>query len=262
MAKTNIIAEPGRQESLRIQMVLKYFKWLVQFLFLIGITAFQGIGEPASSPISNELLGQAVDAAGSGMAGITVWAISIDGRAINATGAIKTSTNATGYYSFDLSLGNYTLVAELPGYSFTSSTARVSMANTTIAQPIVGYAAGTGSSPAALPTPSQSPVGNQPVASQFNTGIIGRGTGWVEGRIMSQGGMPIPLASIRVDGFRTFASSDEQGYYKIALNPGLHRIDADKTGYGIPPRVVPVFVGQTSILDLFGKGTVVLDTGR
>jgi len=74
--------------------------------------------------------------------------------------------------------------------------------------------------------------------------------------------MPIPIASIRVDGFRTAAISDEQGYYKIALNPGLHRIDAAKTGYGIPPIVVPVFVGQTSTLDLIGKGTIILGTGR
>ena len=79
---------------------------------------------------------------------------------------------------------------------------------------------------------------------------------------MSQGGAPIPMARIIVDGIRTSATSDEQGYYKIALNPGLHRIDADKTGYGIPPRVVPVFTGQTSILDLFGKGMVVLGTVR
>jgi hypothetical protein len=65
-----------------------------------------------------------------------------------------------------------------------------------------------------------------------------------------------------VDGIMTAATSDEQGYYKIALNPGLHRIDADKAGYGIPPRVVPVFPGQNSTLDLIGRGTVALGTGR
>jgi hypothetical protein len=59
-------------------------------------------------------------------------------------------------------------------------------------------------------------------------------------RIMSQSGVPMTMASIRVDGSRTSASSDENGYYKIALNPGQYRIDADKAGYGIPPRVVQV----------------------
>ena len=114
-------------------MVLKRFKWLVQFLFLIGAASSQGIGEPASSPINYELIGQVVDAAGNGMPGITVWTFSIEGVAINATGAVNTSTNATGHYSFDLPPGNYTIMAELPGYSFTASTARVLMGNTTVA---------------------------------------------------------------------------------------------------------------------------------
>jgi len=89
--------------------------------------------ELASSPINYGLTGQVVDAAGSGIPGITVWAISIEGGTINATGAVNTSTNATGHYGFDLPPGNYTIMAELPGYSFTASTARVLMGNTTVA---------------------------------------------------------------------------------------------------------------------------------
>jgi Carboxypeptidase regulatory-like domain len=244
------------------KMVLKRFKWLVQLLFLMGAASSQVLGEPASGPIDYDLMGQVVDAAGSGMPGVTVWAINIEGGAINATEAINTSTNATGRYGYDLLPGNYTIMAELPGYSFTASSARVWMGNATVGQLITGYAAGTESPPTALLTPIQPPVGNQSIVSQFYTGVLGRGAGWVEGRIVSQGGVPIPMASIRVDGIWTSATSDQQGYYKIALNPGLHRIDADKMGYGIPPRVVPVFVGQTSILDLFGKGTAVLGIGR
>ncbi|MDD1751890.1 MAG: carboxypeptidase-like regulatory domain-containing protein, partial [Methanotrichaceae archaeon] len=108
----------------------------------MGLASYQGIGEPASSLINYGLMGQVVDAAGSGMPGVIVWAISIEGGAINATGAVNSSTNATGYYSFDLPPGKYRLMAELPGYSFTASTARASMGNTTVAQPITGYAAG------------------------------------------------------------------------------------------------------------------------
>ncbi len=244
-------------------MALRDFKWLFQLLILMGAASSQDIGEPTSSQMNYGLRGQVIDAAGSGMSGVTVWAISIEGGAINATGAVNTSTNATGHYGFDLPPGNYTIMAELPDYSFTASTARVWMRNTTVAQPITGYTTGTELPSAALLAPIQPHIGNQNqfVASQFYTGIIGGGIGWVEGRIVSQSGVPIPMASIRVDGIRTSATSDEQGYYKIALNPGLHRIDADKTGYGIPPRVVPVFMGQISVLDLFGKGTAVLGAG-
>jgi hypothetical protein len=108
-------------------------------------------------------------------------------------------------------------------------------------------------------TPIQTSMSNQSVAPQFNVGVDG-GTGWVHGRILSLGGMPIAMAIIRVNGIRTSVTSDEQGYYKIALNSGLHRVDADRTGYAIPPRVVQVFSGQTSTLDLIGRETVVLGT--
>jgi hypothetical protein len=259
-------------------MLIRHLKWLVLLLLLIGALSPQITGEPASSPVNFGLIGQVVDVTGRGMPGVTVWIFSSEGGAIsatgaanatgviNATGAVNTTTNATGDYGFDLPPGNYTIMAELPGYSFTASTARVWAGNATVAQQITGYAAGTELPPTALLVPVQPPAGNQSinqsVPSQFITGRIGGGTGWVQGRIVSQGGVPIPMASIRVDGIMTAATSDEQGYYKIALNPGLHRIDADKAGYGIPPRVVPVFPGQNSTLDLIGIGTVALGTRR
>jgi hypothetical protein len=113
----------------------------------------------------------------------------------------------------------------------------------------------------ALVTPVPIPTINQPAATQFYT-IGAGGTGWVQGRIMSRRGVPIPMASIIVDGLRTSAASNEQGYYEIALSPGQHRIDADKTGYGIPPRLVRVFAGQNTTLDLTGREVAVLGTGR
>lgn len=245
-------------------MVLGYSKLLV-LVFLIGAASSQGIGGPSLNTINYELIGQVVNVSGMGMPGVTVWVISTNAGAINATGAINTTTNATGYYGFNVPSGSYTLVAELPGYSFTSANATVSR-SASVAQVITGYATGTEMPPTALPTSLPAPVqpttGNQSVPSQFYTGYLVGGTGWVQGRIVDQGGVPIPMASIRVDGLMTAATSDEQGNYKIALNPGLHRIDADKAGYGIPPRVVPVFAGQTSTLDLIGKGTVALGTGR
>lgn len=238
---------------------------LLLLVFLIGAASSQGIVEPSINAINYELIGQVVNVSGMGMPGVTVWIISTNAGAINATGAINTTTNTTGYYGFNVPSGSYTLVAELPGYSFTSANATVSR-SASVAQVITGYAVGTEMPPTALPTSLPAPVqpaaGNQSVPSQFYTGYLVGGTGWVQGRIVDQGGVPIPMASIRVDGFRTAATSDEQGNYRIALNPGLHRIDADRTGYGIPPRVVPVFAGQTSMLDLIGKGTVALGAER
>ena len=113
----------------------------------------------------------------------------------------------------------------------------------------------------ALITPVPIPTISQSAASPFYA-IGAGGTGWVQGSIMSRGGVPISMARIIVDGLRTSAASDEQGYYEIALNPGQHRIDAEKTGYGIPPRVVQVFAGQNSTLDLIGRETAALGSWR
>lgn len=239
-------------------MVIRHLAQLVLVSFLIGAASPQDLVESISGPANYSLIGQVVDATGKGMPGVTVWTVGIDGGAVNATGAINTTTNITGYYGFDVPPGNYTIMAELPGYSFTSSMARVWLGNTTIAQLIAGYAAGT----ELPPTQLQPPAGNESVASQLYTGYLGGGTGWVQGRIMDQGGAPIPMAAITVDGFRTTATSDEQGYYRITLNPGLHRVDAAKSGFGIPPRVILVLAGQTSTLDLIGKRAVALGTGR
>lgn len=248
-------------------MVSWHSKLLV-LVFLIGAASSQEIGGPSVNTINYELIGQVVNASGMGMPGVTVWVISTNFGAINATGAINTTTNATGYYGFNVPSGSYTLVAELPGYSFTSANATVSR-SASVAQVITGYATGTEMPPTALPSPVQPAAGNQSISSpvnqsvpsQFYTGYLVRGTGWVQGRIVDQGGVPIPMASIRVDGLMTAATSDEQGNYRIALNSGLHRIEADKASYGIPPRMVPVFAGQTSTLDLIGRGTVALGTG-
>lgn len=241
--------------------MMSWHSKLLALVFLIGIASSQGIGVSSFNTMNYELIGEVVNASGMGMPGVTVWVISTNLGTINATEAINTTTNTTGYYVFNVPSGSYTLIAEYPGYSFTSANATVSR-SASVAQVITGYAEGTELPPTALLAPVQPAAGNQSVPSQLYTGYIGRGTGWVQGRVVDQGGVPIPMASIRVDGFMTAARSDEEGNYKIALNPGLHRIGADKTGYGIPPRVVPVFAGQNSTLDLIGKGTVALGTGR
>jgi hypothetical protein len=209
-------------------------------------------------PTGFGLTGRVVDISGNGIPGVKVVISGSDG------GVFTTTTSAQGYYGFDATSGTYTVTAELPGYSFTPSTARVWTGTVSVAQTITGYAAG-----AQPPTTqaTQTPAGaqvydSQPYGSQLYTGDLAGYTGWVQGKLTDQSGAPISQAVIRADSLRTSVTSDAQGNYKIALNPGMHRIDAEKAGYGIPLRAVLVLSGQTSTLDLIGKRTATLGSGR
>lgn len=222
------------------------------------------ITDAGGYPTGFGLTGKVVDISGRGMSGVKVLISGSDGGVFTTT-----TTNAQGYYGFDAPSGTYTITAELPGYSFTPSTARVWTGTVSVAQTITGYGAGT--QPPAIQTPagaqgiqSYGSTYSSTYSSELNTGTgyLGGGTGWVAGRITDQSGTPISLAVIRVDGLRTAATSDVQGNYKIALNPGMHRIDAEKAGYGIPLRAVLVSSGQTTTLDLIGKRSATLGSGR
>ncbi len=94
--------------------------------------------------------------------------------------------------------------------------------------------------------------------SQYEQQYAPDGVGWVQGRVVDQTGAGIPSASITVDGLRTSDATDERGNYRLALSPGLHRIDPMKSGYGIPPRVVFISSRQTTNLDIIAKRTVAL----
>lgn len=69
-----------------------------------------------------------------GMAGVRIWAVGGVGEAFNAT------TNVTGYYGFNLLPGDYIVVARLDGYSFTSSSARITARSGLQSQRITGCA--------------------------------------------------------------------------------------------------------------------------
>ncbi len=215
------------------------------------------------------LTGRVVDPSGRGIAGAKVVISGSEG------GVFTTTTNAQGYYGFDAPSGTYSITAELPGYSFTPSTARVWTGTVSVAQIITGYP--SGSQPTAQPAAPQSAA--QPAAAAqynagygtmyntgyntgYNAGYGTSGSGWVQGRIREQAGGAIPFANLRVDGLSTSVQSDAQGNYVIALSPGSHRLDAYKPGYGIPPRAVLVTAGQTSNLDLIGKRTSTIGSGR
>jgi uncharacterized membrane protein len=191
-------------------------------------------------------MGQVVDASGSGIFGAGIWIIEGEGQAIN------TATNATGYYGMNAAPGNYTITAELSGYSFTSAAVQVWGGAVSMVPSITGYA--TSTVPSTSITPSTSMASTAPTA---NTGFYQYGlpyaqgsVGWVQGRVTDRSGIGIPYASIAVDGFMSSSATDENGNYRIALSPGMHRIDPMSPGYGIPPRAVLITSGQTTNLDI------------
>jgi hypothetical protein len=203
-------------------------------------------------PTNYGLTGRVVDINGRGISGTRILISGSDG------GTFTTTADSRGYYGFDAPSGTYTITAELPGYSFTPSTARVWTGTISVAQTITGYKASVqGVQSASYPQLYGSGTG-----TETSAGYPGGNAGFVAGRITDQRGLPIPQSIIRVDGLSTTAASDSQGNYKIALSPGMHRIDAEKAGYGIPLRAVLVLSGQTSTLDLVGKRTATLGSGR
>lgn len=231
-------------------MWVRYLTWLLPALLLIGTAYSQGTAEPGGYPVNYGLAGRVIDASGNGISGANVWIIESEG------GAFNTTTNATGYYGFDVSPGNYTITAELPGYSFTSSTARVLTGTITVAENITGYPVGqnvTGYPAGTAPAPA--------AFYQYGPAYAG-GTGLVQGRVVDQSGAGIPFAGIRVDGFPASTQTDGQGNYRLTLSPGMHTLEPMKSGYGIPPRVVFVFSGQTTNFDMIGMRTVALGRGR
>ncbi len=223
-------------------MGIRYLTWLILVLLLI-VTALS-VGDPANYGLT----GQVVDVSGKGLSGVQVWIFESGG------GVFNTTTNATGYYGSSVPPGNYTITAEIPGYSFTSSTARVQAGTISVAQNITGY-----------PTtgyPASTASATAPAAFyQYGPAYTG-GTGSVQGKIADQSGAGIPFASIMVDGLPTSTQTDEQGNYHLTLSAGIHTIEPMKSGYGIPPRVVFVYSGQTTNFDMIGLRTVSLGRGR
>ncbi len=239
-------------------MPVKYLVMLALALLLIGTAYSQNPAEPGGNLTGYDLTGQVVDAAGFGISGVTVWIIGNESKAFNAT------SNATGYYGFNIPPGNYTITAELPGFSFTSAASQVRPDTEAVAPRIIGYPATgittTNVTTTNVTTPNafnQYPSGSTyPSGTAYYTGASG--TGWVQGRIVDQSGAGIPFASIGVDGSPASASTDVQGNYHLALSAGMHTLEPKKSGYGIPPRVVFITPGNTTNFDLTGSRTIVL----
>lgn len=238
---------------------------------------------------SYSLTGRVVDQSGNGIAGARVLVTSSDG------GRFTSTTNALGYYGINLPSGVYLVTAEIAGYSFTQSVARVVSGIASAAPDVVGYplqavgvtgtagangtagtigTTGTSVTSGAATTGTTMAMGTAVTAgTSANQTYTAPGpqasglqsyssTGTLQGRVTDQSGVGIAGAAIFVDGLPAGVVTDASGSYSLVLPPGMHRVEVSKAGWGIPPRVAFVFPGVTTNLVLIAKGTVVLGSGK
>ncbi len=196
----------------------------------------------AGYPTSFSLTGRVVNQSGNGIPGARVIISSSEG------GTFTVYTNAFGYYGMDVPSGVYSITAQLSGYQFTQSTARVWSGAVYAARKIIGYTSlvvGTGY----IPTTPTYLAFNFPNTSAASSSTLGQ----LKGKVADQSGIGIDTAEIIVDGVHTDIFTNSSGEYQISISPGIHRIEAQKAGYGIMPRAIHVLQGQVVTLDLFGK---------
>lgn len=186
----------------------------------------------AGYPISYGLVGRVVDAWGNGLPGARVRISGPGG------GVFSTITDGRGFYGMDLSSGTYSVTADLDGYSFTTTQARIWTGTVSAAPTLVGYPAGT----------LAYPVG--PRQEEY---------GWLEGRVAERSGAAIPGARVRIDGIFS-VTTDADGGYRVALVPGWHSVSVDASGYKFSSTSVIIRPGVGSKLDF--QGTKVIALGR
>jgi len=189
--------------------------------------------DPAGYPTSYGLVGRVIDDYGNGISGARV-------RISGAEGGVFTSTtNAFGYYGMDVPSGIYSVTAEVEGFTFSPSAARVWAGTVSAAGILVGY-----------------PIGG----AVYPAGSDQDGYGWLEGKVIDKVGAGIPGAKVRIDGLFSI-STDEDGGYWVSLSPGWHSITADASGYKFSSTSVLIRSSQGSKLDLQGTKVVVLGSG-
>jgi len=188
----------------------------------------------AGYPTSYGLVGKVVDSYGNGVPGARVRISGAGG------GVFSTVTNALGYYGMDVPSGTYSVNAELEGFSFTTSTARVWTGTVSAAGILVGYPAG---------------------GAFYPTGPYQDEYGWLEGKVTDKIGAGIPGAKVRVDGLFS-VSTDEDGNYWVSLSSGWHSIMVDASGYKFSSASAQIRPGQGSKLDFKGTKVIVLGSGK
>ena len=186
----------------------------------------------AGYPIYYGLVGRVVDSRGNGVPKARVLISGSGG------GIFSTVTSGQGYYGMDLPSGTYSVTAELEGFSFTSSTARVWTGTVSAAGTVVGYPAGMAAYPA---------------------GTYHVEPGWLVGKVSERSGAPIPGARVRIDGIFSVTTGGD-GSYRVSLIPGWHSINVDASGYKFSSTSVQIRPGEVTKLDI--QGTKVIALGK
>lgn len=184
----------------------------------------------AGYPSGYGLVGRVVDPYGSGIANAGVRISGSDG------GIFSIVSGSLGYYGMDVPSGTYSVTAELEGFTFSTSTARVWTGTVSAAGTIVGYPAGG----SVLPNESRAAE-----------------AGWLEGVITDGSGAPVPGATVRIDGVFSVTTDDDGGYW-TSLVPGWHSITVSANGYTFRSASVHILAGQGSKLDIQGTRIIAL----
>ena len=188
----------------------------------------------AGYPTTYGLVGRVIDSYGNGVPGARA-------RISGAGGGIfSTATSALGYYGMDLPSGTYTVTAELEGFSFSQSTARVWTGTVSAAGTVVGY-----------------PVGG----AFYPTGPYQDESGWLEGKVTDKIGEGIPGAKVIIDGLFSVTTGVDGGYW-VSLSPGWHSITVDASGYKFSSATAQILPSQGSKLDFKGTKVIVLGSGK
>ncbi|KUK96377.1 MAG: Uncharacterized protein XE07_1135 [Methanothrix harundinacea] len=188
---------------------------------------------PAGYPTTYGLVGRVIDYYGNGISGARARISGTEG------GIFTTVTNSLGYYGMDVPSGTYSVTAELEGFSFTTTTARVWTGTVSAAGVVMGSQTGDAFYPA---------------------GTYEDEYGWLEGKVTDKTGTGIPAARVRIDGLFSVSADDDGGFW-VSLSPGWHSITADASGYKFSSTSVQIRSGQGSKLDLRGTKVIVLGSG-
>jgi len=137
------------------------------------------------------------------------------GATVSANG-VSNVTDASGFYSLEVSPGTYDVTAEMTGYVSQTVSVTVS-ADVTVIQ-------------------------------DFALSLTPPEVGWINGTVTdADSGLPIAGASITADGYSTVTNAS--GNYELEVEPGTYTVTASLAGYESSQTDVTVAAGETITVD-------------
>jgi len=142
-----------------------------------------------------------------------------------STDAVSDVTDASGFYSLEVSPGTYDVTAEMPGYETQTVTGVIVVADTTTTQDFALV----------------------PVAE----------VGWIEGTVTDADTL-LPIAGATVTADAVSDVTDASGYYSLEVSPGTYDVTAEMTGYESQTAIVTI-IPDTTVVQDFSLTPVELD---